>query len=74
LPVYTAEQLREVMAERDALRAEIQAMHRADDAYGAGFYNQGAWLTPYNKLRRMTAIDAASAQEPFGPSYRAGCE
>ena len=50
---YAAEQ---VAAERERWALLAMAMHRADDAYGAGFYQQAEWLAAYEELRRMAGM------------------
>ena len=31
----------------------ITAMHKADDEYGCGYYNQDSWIQPYEQLIDM---------------------
>jgi hypothetical protein len=61
LDQYTADQMRayaaqEVAAERERWAEQVRAMHEADDAYGAGFYNSPKWRRHYEELRRMCGM------------------
>jgi hypothetical protein len=38
-------------------RHTIIEMHKADDAYGTGFYNNERWRRAYNRLREMVGME-----------------
>lgn len=43
-------------AERERWVKWVHAMHRADDACGAGFYQDSEWIAAYDELRRMAGM------------------
>lgn len=53
---FEREKAKAVADERKRWALWVRAMHRADDAYGSGFYNQPEWLAAYQELRRMAGM------------------
>jgi hypothetical protein len=51
------------MARLEELCKQVLAMHRADAAYGCGFYGQPEWREAYESLARLVGIDPDSEPE-----------
>lgn len=45
-----------IAKELQDLRAEVRAMHMADEMYGCGFYNEPNWLRQYRRTRVLVGL------------------